>query len=85
MEEINAIQSRDWMTWTAIEGSLMTRFNNANKEFRDKYGAWIQWHIKVINEKNNMQHNETFENSVGVNVAQRTLPPPPEETKTSVA
>ena len=72
------------MSWTAIEGSLMTRFNLADKEFRTKFTPWIQWHIKVINEKNNMQHNETFENGIGVNVAQRTLPAPP-ETKTSVA
>ena len=52
MEEINAIQNRDWMTWTAIEGSLMTRFNTANADFRAKFVPWIQWHIKVINEKN---------------------------------
>ena len=85
MEDINAIQTRDWMTWTAIEGSLMTKFNNTNTEFRKSYATWIQWHIKVINEKNNMQYNETFENGIGVNVAQRTLPAPPEEAKTSVA
>ena len=41
MEEINAIQSRDWMTWTAIEGSLMTRLNNANTEFRKQFGPWV--------------------------------------------
>ena len=84
MEEINAIQSRDWMTWTAIEGSLMTRLNNANTEFRKQFGPWVQWHIKVIQEKNNVQYNEQFELNAGVNVAQRTLPAPP-ETKTSIA
>ena len=30
LEEINAVMNRDWMTWTATEGSLMTKFNRVN-------------------------------------------------------
>lgn len=61
------------MTWTAIEGSLMTKFNKVNGEFGGKYKPWIQWHIKVIKELSSLQHNETFEGAAGVHVAGRTL------------
>ena len=82
-KEIKAVMERDWMTWTATEGSLMTKFNKVNTDFRANFKPWISWHVKVIREGNTVQFNEVQEKSMGIDVAARTLPAPVEEPKSS--
>ena len=54
----------------------MSRYNSSTEDFKKKTGPWIQWHIKVIGEKNNVQHNEAVESGLGIDVNKRTLAPP---------
>ena len=82
-KEIKAVIERDWMTWTATEGSLMTKFNKVNADFRVNFKPWITWHVKVIQDVNKAQFNEVQEKSMGIDVSARTLPAPTEEPKSS--
>ena len=72
-DEINALMKRDWTVWTNIDNSLMTKFNQLNQEFKTNYVTWIKWHIKVIQGTDNAQHNETVEQSIGIDVPKKTL------------
>ena len=75
-EELKAIYNRDWLSWTSLQGSLVSRYNSTYDDFKKKAGPWIQWHIKVISDKTMPEHNVSVESALGIDVDKRTLPAP---------
>lgn len=69
--------NEEWMEWKSSDADLIHQYTKNFNDFREYMRDHVQWHIKIINDKQEQPqlYNEVFEMKMGVNVKDRTIKP----------
>lgn len=63
------------MQWKGSDADLIHQYTKNFGDFKKYMGEHVQWHIKIINDKQEpiSLYNELYEMKMGVNVKERTI------------
>ena len=60
--------NKHFLEWKSTDADLIHEYKKNFDDFKKHFSNYIQWHIKIINDKQEVLYNEVFEVKMGVNV-----------------